>query len=187
MMKRIINISLIFAIIGIIFVSAISAQTPMQKRRALRQEQATSTENTSSENQPNAQTPQNKNTNPPQPGLLGKPQSVAMERAMRELELTQDQIGKIRKIRLGFAAKSRDLIRLRRAYADVLDAAIFSENFDRVDVERKAKELANADAEIVKAQWQMMIDIRQELSAEQAKKLRQILEEEKARPLKLVQ
>ena len=66
----------------------------------------------------------------------------------------------------------------------MLDASIFGENFDRAEVEKKAKELANADADIVRAQWQMMIDIRQELSAEQTKKLRQILEEEKSRPLK---
>ncbi len=183
-MKKIINFSFAFFILAVIFVSVNSAQTPIQKRRAARLEQATTGENSTPETQPQA--PQNRNLNPPQPGLLGKPQSAAMERAMRELDLSEDQVAKIRKIRVQFAAKSRDLIRLRRAYADVLDAAIFSENFDRTDVEKKAKELANADAEIVKAQWQMMIDIRSELSADQAKKLRQILEEEKSRPLKVL-
>jgi Spy/CpxP family protein refolding chaperone len=182
-MKKIINFTCVATLIGLFFVTMISAQTPMQKRRALRMEQ----EKSSSENPSPEVTPPAKNQNPPQPGLLGRPQSAAMERAMRELDLTPEQVGKIRKIRLEFATKYRDLQRLRRAYTDVLDAAIFSENFDRAEVEKKAKELANADADIVRAQWQMMIDIRQELSAEQAKKLRQILEEEKSRPLKLLQ
>ena len=186
-MKKIINFCCAVALMGLFFVTIVSAQTPMQKRRALRIEEATSADKSFSENSSPEVIPQAKNQNPPQPGLLGRPQSAAMERAMRELDLTPEQVGKIRKIRLQFATKNRDLQRLRRAYADVLDAAIFSENFERAEVEKKAKELANADADIVRAQWQMMIDIRQELSAEQAKKLRQILEEEKARPLKLLQ
>ena len=186
-MKIIINFCCTLALMGLFFVTLTAAQTPMQKRRALRMVQAVSPDKSSTENSSAEVISPAKNQNPPQPGLLGRPQSAAMERAMRELDLTPEQIGKIRKIRLQFASKYRDLQRLRRAYADVLDAAIFSENFERAEVERKAKELANADADIVRAQWQMMIDIRQELSAEQTKKLRQILEEEKARPLKLLQ
>ena len=186
-MKKIINFSCAVALMGVFLVATTFAQTPMQKRRALRMEQAASGDKSSRENSSPEVTPPAKNQNPPQPGLLGRPQSAAMERAMRELDLSQEQIAKIRKIRQQNALKIRDLNRLRRSYADVLDAAIFSENFDRAEVEKKAKELANADADIVRAQWQMMIDIRQELSAEQAKKLRQILEEEKSRPLKLLQ
>lgn len=186
-MKKIINFSFAFVLIGMLFVTIVGAQTPMQKRRAQRMEQAAPTDKSSSESSAAEVTPPAKNQNPPQPAILGRPQSIAMERAMREMDLNQEQIAKIRKIRQQHAFKLRDLNRLRRAYADVLDAALFSENFDRADVEKKAKELANADADIVRAQWQMMIDIRSELSADQAKKLRQILEEEKSRPLKLLQ
>ncbi len=185
-MKKIINFSCALALMGVFLVATAAAQTPMQKRRALRMEQPASGDKSASENSSEV-TPPAKNQNPPQPGLLGRPQSAAMERAMREIDLSQEQIAKIRKIRQQNALKLRDLNRLRRSYADVLDAAIFSENFDRAEVEKKAKELATADANIVQTQWQMMIDIRQELSAEQAKKLRQILEEEKSRPLKLLQ
>ena len=185
-MKKIINFSCVLALMGVFLVATTFAQTPMQKRRALRMEQAAPADKSASENSSEV-TPSAKNQNPPQPGLLGRPQSAAMERAMREIDLSQEQVAKIRKIRQQNALKLRDLNRLRRAYADVLDAAIFSENFDRPEVEKKAKELANADADIVRAQWQMMIDIRSELSAEQTKKLRQILEEEKSRPLKALQ
>ena len=186
-MRKIINFTGVLTLLGLFFVTMTAAQTPMQKRRALRMEQAASADKSSSENSSSEVTPQAKNQNPPQPGLLGRPQSAAMERAMRELDLSQEQIGKIRRIRLQSAAKVRDLNRLRRSYADVLDAALFGENFDRAEVEKKARELATSESNIVQAQWQMMIDIRQELSAEQAKKLRQILEEEKSRPLKLMQ
>ncbi len=186
-MKKIINFSCAVTLLGLFLVTLTAAQTPMQKRRALRMEQAAQAEKSSGDNSTSEVIPPAKNQNPPQPGLLGRPQSAAMERAMRELDLTPEQVGKIRKIRQQNALKIRDLNRLRRSYADVLDAALFSDNFDRADVEKKARELGAADANIVQAQWQMMIDIRQELSAEQAKKLRQILEEEKSRPLKALQ
>ena len=117
-----------------------------------------------------------------QPGM-GKVQLPALDRALLRLDLNEGQKAKIRTVRMQFVEQIKKLTTLRRAKAIVLDDALYGADFDPKEAEKKVADLAATEGELLKAQHKMIIDIRQILTNEQALKLRQYLEEERARPL----
>lgn len=121
-----------------------------------------------------------------QPGI-GKPQAAALNRAFQELDLTEDQKVKIRSVWVQYGEQLRRLTSLRRAKAIVFDDALYNTQFDAADAEKKASDLAQTEGELIKTQMKMIIEIRQVMNAEQGTKFRQILEEERARPLRALQ
>lgn len=110
---------------------------------------------------------------------LGRPQAAALARAFQELDLSEDQKEKIRGAWVAFTAQVRRLNALRRAKAVVFDDALSARDFNAADAEKKSADLAATEADILRNQMKIMIDIRQVLNQQQGARLFEILEEER--------
>lgn len=169
--------------------TAANAQNARQQRRLAKLEQqtkpaASSTPTTDEQNSSDKE-PVIKPVRPfvnQQPGM-GKVQLPALDRALLRLDLNEGQKVKIRTVRIQFVEQIKKLTTLRRAKAIVLDDALYGADFDPKEAEKKVVDLAATEGELLKAQHKMIIEVRQILTNEQALKLRQYLEEERARPL----
>ncbi len=188
------TIRLIFrgCLVAVLFLcnlTAPNAQNARQQRRMAKLEQqtkpaASSTPATDEQNSSDKE-PAIKPVRPfvkQQPGM-GKVQLPALDRALLRLDLNEGQKVKIRTVRIQFVEQIKKLTTLRRAKAIVLDDALYGADFDPKEAEKKVVDLAATEGELLKAQHKMIIEIRQILTNEQALKLRQYLEEERARPL----
>ena len=105
---------------------------------------------------------------PPQDGRPPNPDGDLV----RQLNLTPDQIGKIRAIREQNREARRTLGMRVRAARMALDRAIYVENADEAVVEQRARDLAEAQAANIRLQAMTELGIRRILTPEQLVTLR---------------
>ncbi|HEV7844155.1 MAG TPA: Spy/CpxP family protein refolding chaperone [Pyrinomonadaceae bacterium] len=91
---------------------------------------------------------------------------------VRQLNLTPDQIEKIKAIREGNREIRRQIGQRIRAARIALDSAIYVENADETVVEQRARELAEAQAAQVRLQAMTELGIRRILTLEQLQTFR---------------
>ncbi len=101
-------------------------------------------------------------------------QSIFRLNALKELELTPDQIEKIRNInRINRPLMRAAQQRLQRANR-ALDEAIYSDSFDENLVEQRVKEVQAAQAEFLRLRIKTEVELRKILTLEQLQKFRQL-------------
>ncbi|RMG01667.1 MAG: periplasmic heavy metal sensor [Acidobacteria bacterium] len=101
-------------------------------------------------------------------------QQIFRLNALKELELTTEQIEKIRNIN----RVNRPLIRaaqqrLQRANR-TLDEAIYSDSLDEKLIEQRVKEVQTAQAELLRLRIKTEVELRKILTPEQLQKFRQL-------------
>ncbi len=88
------------------------------------------------------------------------PQGVAHPRALirvfRELKLNEGQLQRLTQLSRQSGNQIPMLNRLRKAQSDLLDEALYGENFDPKLVEKRAAELSATQSEIIKQQARIM-------------------------------
>ena len=111
------------------------------------------------------------------------PQGVAHPRALirvfRELKLNDDQLQKLADLSRRSGNQMPMLNRLRKAQSDLLDEALYGENFDPKLIEKRAVDLSATQSEIIKQQARIMTEIRQILTPEQSARFRDLLTRER--------
>jgi Spy/CpxP family protein refolding chaperone len=112
---------------------------------------------------------------------LGIDRPAPLLYVFRQLNLSGEQKTKLRNLVLQIGKQIVVARGLQRAHNIALDEALYAHNFDPKLVEQRAAELANAQAELIKAQARVMSQIRQILTPEQAARFRELLDEERRR------
>jgi Spy/CpxP family protein refolding chaperone len=111
------------------------------------------------------------------------PQGVAYPRALirvfRELKLNEDQLERLTQLSRRSGNQIPMLNRLRKAQSDLLDEALYGENFDPKLVEKRAADLSSTQSEIIKQQARIMSEIRQILTPGQSAQFRDLLTRER--------
>jgi Spy/CpxP family protein refolding chaperone len=113
----------------------------------------------------------------------GVAQPRILIRVFRQLDLTNEQRGRLEALSMRAGNQIPALNRLRRAQSELLDEALYGENFDAQKVDQRASELAATQAEIIKLQARLMSQIRQILTPEQSAKFRSLLLQEQQQQL----
>ena len=108
----------------------------------------------------------------------GVAQPRILIRVFRQLDLTNEQRGRLEALSIRAGNQIPALNRLRRAQSELLDEALYGANFDAQKVDQRASELAATQAEIIKLQARLMSQIRQILTPEQSAKFRSLLLQE---------
>ena len=115
------------------------------------------------------------------------PQGVAAPRVLvrvfRELDLTEAQRSNLENLAQRSGTQGPALNRLRRAQSELLDEALYGENFDPSLIDQRASDLAATQAEIIKLQARVMAQIRKILTPEQGLKFRTLLTQERDRAI----
>jgi Spy/CpxP family protein refolding chaperone len=112
-----------------------------------------------------------------QPGAQGQAETRSPEPGgdlLRQLNLTPDQIEKLRAIREGNREQRRQAGQRIRAARIALDRAIYMENADEAVVEQRARELAEAQAAQVRLQAMAELGVRRILTPEQLETFRSL-------------
>jgi Spy/CpxP family protein refolding chaperone len=86
---------------------------------------------------------------------------------VRQLNLTPEQMGKIRAIREGNREMRRQVMQRIRATRIALDRAIYVENADESVIEQRARELAEAQGAQIRLQAMTELGVRRILTPEQ--------------------
>lgn len=107
-------------------------------------------------------------------------QAIVLDQFLPRIALTPEQTTRIRQLRFQHIRKMRTLLDLERAQTRVYDEALFDPAVDAKEIEKRTTQLAEARADMLKAQAQFFLDLRQVLTPEQITKLRQLMEEERA-------
>ena len=110
---------------------------------------------------------------------IGRPE--ALLRTLRQLNLSDDQRAKMIEVARREGNRLPVLNQLFRAQNLALEEAISRANFDPKLVEQRANELAETAAQRIKAQAQIMSQIRQILTPEQGIRFRELMEQERNR------
>lgn len=100
-------------------------------------------------------------------------------RVFRQLDLSNEQRERLEQLSRRAGNQVPALNRLRRAQSELLDEALYGENFDPQLVEKRANDLASTQAELIKLQARLMSSIRQILTPEQSAKFRELLTRER--------
>lgn len=95
---------------------------------------------------------------------------------LRQLNLTPEQIEKLKQLREGNREQRRQIGQRIREARIALDRAIYMENADEATVERRARELAAAQAEQVRLQAMTELGVRRILTPEQLQTFRDLRE-----------
>lgn len=113
------------------------------------------------------------------------PPGVAFPRALirvfRQIELNDEQRNRLENLARRAGNQVPALNRLRKAQSELLDEALYGENFDPQKAEQRAQDLATTQAEIIRLQARLMSQIRQILTPEQSLKFRDLLSRERER------
>jgi Spy/CpxP family protein refolding chaperone len=102
-------------------------------------------------------------------------------RVFRQLDLSESQRSQLEHFATRSGNQMPALHRLRKAQSELLDEALYGENFDAKLVDQRANDLAGTQAEIIKLQARMMTQIRQVLTPDQSVKFRDLLSRERSR------
>ena len=111
----------------------------------------------------------------------GMPRAPALTRALRQLDLTDDQKVKLRNLTRQIGNQIQTLNQLHRAQNNAWEEALYARDFDSKQAERRATELADTQMELAKLQFGVLAQIRQILTPEQALRFRDLLIEERQR------
>lgn len=103
---------------------------------------------------------------PPRGEAEGRPNSPEGD-LVRQLNLTPEQIGKIRAIREGNREMRRQVMQRIRAARMALDRAIYVENADEAVIEQRSRELAEAQGAQIRLQAMTELGVRRILTPEQ--------------------
>ena len=109
----------------------------------------------------------------PPPASEGRPANPEGD-LVRQLNLTPDQIARIRAIRQQNREARQTLGMRLRAARQALDRAIYVENADEAVVEQRARELAEAQAANIRLQAMTELGIRRILTPQQLETLRNL-------------
>lgn len=112
-------------------------------------------------------------TGPPQGQAEARPRGRDGD-LVRQLNLSPEQIEKIRAIREGNREQRRQIGQRIRAARQALDRAIYLENADEAVVEQRARELSEAQAEQVRLQAFVELSVRRVLTPEQLQTFRDL-------------
>lgn len=104
---------------------------------------------------------------PPPQGQGEGPRPNAEGDLVRQLNLTPEQMGKIRAIREGNREMRRQVMQRIRAARIALDRAIYVENADEAVVEQRSRELAEAQGAQIRLQAMTELGVRRILTPEQ--------------------
>ena len=128
-------------------------------------------------------TPQQTEQNRPRPlpSLVNpRVQAIVLDQFLPRIALTPEQTNKVRQLRVQHIRKMRTLLELERAQTKLYDDALFDPTVDQKEIEKRTSQLADARTDLLKAQAQFFLDLRQVLSTEQITKLRELMEEAQA-------
>lgn len=106
------------------------------------------------------------------------------EPLFRQLNLSPEQIQKIRAIHLETRDQTREAAQKQRAARLALDAAIYAENPNAAEVEQRAREFGAAQAELSNLKARTEFRVRQVLNAEQLATFREVRRRASERVLK---
>lgn len=136
-------------------------------------------------NNPNPQRPANPLSQFPEEEQAlvprGIDRAVPLLYVFRRLNLSGEQRMKLRNLTMQTGNEIQVLRGLYRAQNIAYDEALFSRNFDPKVVEQRAAAFADAQAELIKVQARVMVQIRQILTPDQGARLRDLLIEERER------
>ncbi|HEY0172348.1 MAG TPA: Spy/CpxP family protein refolding chaperone, partial [Pyrinomonadaceae bacterium] len=102
---------------------------------------------------------------------------------MRQLNLSRAQRIQLREIRRGREPETRELLRRVRLARRALDEAIYSDAAEDSLVERRASELATAQAALVRMRAATELKVRRVLTAEQLQTFRELRRQAQQRQL----
>ena len=109
------------------------------------------------------------------------PKPEVFIRTVRQLNLSDEQRMKLRDLAFHTGNRLVILNQLARAQNLALDEALYGQNFDPMLIEQRANEFADTLAQRVRAQSQIMAQIRQILTPEQDLRFRELLQQERNR------
>jgi Spy/CpxP family protein refolding chaperone len=186
-MKRISNVRTLAlgALVACLLLATAEAQNNQinNKRKAAKLVQPPPTETTASEKAEPPAAQAEANRPKPLPAVLNNPrlQALVLDRFLPQIDLTPEQKGKIRDVRVQHIRRMQTLMAMERAHTMAYDEALFDPGMDQKEIEKRTTQLAEVRHDSLKAQARFFLDMRQILTPEQFTKLRQLMEEERER------
>ena len=104
-------------------------------------------------------------------------QNVRPQRLFEQLGLLREQIQQIRRINQEKQPLMREAQEKLREANRALDAAIYADNANEVEIQNRLKDAQTAQAEVVKIRTSIEFAVRQVLTTEQLAKFRQLRED----------
>jgi len=104
-------------------------------------------------------------------------QNVRPQRLFEQLGLSREQIQQIRRINQEKQPLMREAQEKLREANRALDAAIYADNANEVEIQNRLKDAQTAQAEVVKIRTSIEFAVRQVLTTEQLAKFRQLRED----------
>ena len=104
-------------------------------------------------------------------------QNVRPQRLFEQLGLSREQIQQIRRINQEKQPLIREAQEKLREANRALDAAIYADNANEVEIQNRLKDAQTAQAEVVKIRTSIEFAVRQVLTTEQLAKFRQLRED----------
>lgn len=93
---------------------------------------------------------------------------------LSQLNLTPEQVAQMREIRAQNVPQARELTRRLNQARRALDDAIYSDSVDEAQIEQRAREVAEAQAALVRLRSQTELRIRRVLTPEQLQAFREL-------------
>jgi LAS superfamily LD-carboxypeptidase LdcB len=186
-MKKISNLPvvklLLLALITALLLTTVNAQAVrLNKRKLQKLEQQQPEEKSLAPSNPKApqqNRPQTINPSVANPRL----QAIVLDRFLPQIDLSQEQMVKIRTLRAQHVRRMQTFIAMERVHTKAYDEALFDPDLDQKEIEKRTAQLAEVRADLLNAQARFFIELRQVLTPEQFAKLRQLMEEERDRRL----
>ena len=116
---------------------------------------------------------------PPEPALSGRPR--AGRNLIMRLNLTRDQMAQLREIRRQSEQEARPLARRLRMARRALDEAIYADKVDESLIEERSREVAAAQAALVRLRALTELKVRRALTAEQLQSFRELRQRARTR------
>jgi Spy/CpxP family protein refolding chaperone len=127
---------------------------------------------------PRRQAQQQQGEQPPTPSARG---AAEAESLLSQLGLTPEQVARMREIREQSVPQARELSRRLAQARRALDEAIYSDTPDEALVEQRVREVADAQAALVRLRAQTELRVRGVLTPEQLQTFRVLRERARAR------
>ncbi len=180
---KILRGGLIVALCGVTGLAQ-GARVNQQRQKKLAQQAAAASTETTPESQTGmTQPPQNRPN--ARPAITNpRVQAIVLDQFLPRIDLSPEQLGKARQLRLQHVRKMRTMMEMERAHTKAYDEALFDPLLDQKEIEKRTAQLAEIRTDLLNAQARFFIELRQILTPEQFTKLRQMMEEERALRMK---